>query len=255
MKKNINNLSAADNEGIDNISVDERRNFLKMGLAVTGVFCGGTIISAASAVNRVFASADDYANKYPYKPHYSMVLHVDKCIDCELCMDACVETNSVPDYGWRTMILEREKPNAIGQKREFLPVLCNQCNLPQCTRVCPTKATYKDNTHGIVMMNIKKCIGCMTCQLGCPYNARYFSEVFHAVDKCDFCYKTRLSAGEKTTACSAACPADVRIFGDLSDPSSPVYRTVHQLEKAVWVMRPKAGTKPNIYYTKGWPLS
>ena len=51
--------------------------------------------------------------------------------------------------------------------------------------------------------------------------------------------------------CAEACPAKVRIFGDLSSPSSQVYRTVHQLEKAVWVMRPEAGTKPNIFYTKG----
>lgn len=255
MKKNISNLSPADNEGTENISVDERRDFLKMGLAITGVFCGGTIISATSAVSRVFASAGAYAEKYPYKPHYSMVLQVDFCIDCELCMEACVETNSVPDYGWRTKILEYEMPRALGVKREFIPILCNQCNLPQCARVCPTRATYKDRTHGIVMMDRKKCIGCMTCQLGCPYNARYFNEVFHAVDKCDFCHKERLSAGDDNTSCSEACPADVRIFGDLADPRSRVYRMVHQLEKAVWVMRPKSGTKPNIFYTKGWPLS
>ena len=63
--------------------------------------------------------------------------------------------------------------------------------------------------------------------------------------------KTRLSKGEKLTACSSACPADVRIFGDLASPDSEVYRSVHQLEKVVWVMRAEAGTKPNIFYTKG----
>lgn len=251
MKDKIKQLSNLDNEGIDNISIDERRNFLKMGLAVTGVFCGGTIISAVSTVKKVYASAGEYARKYPYKPHYSMVIHMDRCVDCELCMEACTRTNHVPAYGYRTTILERERPDAIGQKREFIPVLCNQCNLPQCTRVCPTKATYKSKENGIVMMDISKCIGCLTCQMGCPYNARYFNEEFHAVDKCDFCYKSRLSKGKKLSACASACPADVRIFGDLSNPDSPVYQSVHQLEKAVWVLRPEAGTRPNIYYTKG----
>lgn len=251
MKKQNLNLDESKNEGIENISVEERRNFLKMGLTLTGVFAGGTIVSAVSSVDKVYASPGEYKEKYPYKPHYSMVMHGDRCIDCERCMTACSKTNDVPDYGFRTNILEREMPEAIGQKREFIPVLCNHCNVAQCTRVCPTKATYKHPENGIVMMDITKCIGCLTCQLGCPYNARYFNEEIHAVDKCNFCWDTRLSKGEKLTACSSACPADVRIFGDLADPNSPVYRTVHQLEKVVWVLRPKAGTKPNVFYTKG----
>lgn len=239
------------NEGVENVSSQERRDFLKMGLAITGIFAGGTLLSAVSTFNK--ANAADFAKKYPYKPHYSMVMHQDRCIDCERCMEACVATNHVPDVhgAYRTTILEKETPDALGGKREFIPVLCNQCNLPQCTRVCPTKATYKDKTHGIVMMDIKKCIGCLTCQQGCPYNARYFNEHKKAVDKCNFCWDTRLSKGEKDTACAHACPAGVRIFGDLSDQNSEVFKTVHQIEKAVWVLRPEAGTKPNVFYTKG----
>nr|NIS40794.1 4Fe-4S dicluster domain-containing protein [Desulfuromonadales bacterium] len=239
------------NEGVENLPVEERRQFLKMGLTLTGVFAGGTMLSAVSSASKVFASEADYASKYPYKPHYSMVMHVSRCIDCERCKKACAETNHVPDYGYRTTILEKTMPEAAGRKRGFLPVLCNHCNIPQCTRVCPTKATYKNKSNGIVMMDTTKCIGCLTCQMGCPYNARYFHEENLAVDKCNFCFDTRLSKGESLTACSAACPADVRIFGDLSDPYDKVYRQVHQMERAVWVLRPAAGTKPNVFYTKG----
>ena len=85
----------------------------------------------------------------------------------------------------------------------------------------------------------------------CPYNARYYNEETKSVDKCNFCYDTRLSKGETLTACAAACPAKVRIFGDLSDPQSEVYKRVHDLEKAVWVLRPETGVKPNVFYTKG----
>jgi protein NrfC len=168
-------------------------------------------------------------------------------------MEACVATNHVPkEHGaYRTTILEKETPDAVGGKREFIPILCNQCNLPQCTRVCPTKATYKDKTTGIVLMDIKKCIGCLTCQEGCPYNARYFNEEKKAVDKCNFCWDTRLSKGEKDTACAHACPADVRIFGDLSNQEDRVFKIVHQIERPVWVLRPEAGTRPNVFYTKG----
>ena len=243
-------LHESKNEGLDNISVEDRRHFLKMGLALTGVFAGGTILSAVSNVNKVYACTGEFVEHYPYKPHYSMLLNISLCIDCERCKTACTETNDVPAYGFRTMILERNMPHAIGQKREFIPVLCNHCNIPQCTRVCPTKATYKDKTNGIVMMDTSKCIGCLSCQMGCPYNARYFHEEKMAVDKCNFCFDTRLSKGKKTTACASSCPTGTRLFGDMSDPADAVYRQVHQLEKPVWVLRPEAGTKPNVFYTK-----
>jgi len=251
MNLKVKDLDQLNNEGLENLSSTERRHFLKMGLMVTGIFAGGTVLSAVSNAKTAFASSGEFAEKYPYKPHYSMMIHVDRCIDCERCKQACAKTNDVPSYGYRTTILEREVPDAIGQKREFIPVLCNHCNIPQCTRVCPTKATYKDPQTGIVMMNTSKCIGCLTCQMGCPYNARYFHEEKMAVDKCSFCWESRLSKGETLTACAAACPAGARIFGDLSNPKDRVYREVHQLEKTVWVLRPEAGTKPNVFYTRG----
>lgn len=251
MSLNKMQLDKMTDEGVENLSVEERRNFLKMGLLVTGVFAGGTLLSVTSTVNRVYASANEFAEKYPYKPHYSMILHVDRCIDCEKCKAACAETNKVPSYGFRTTVLERPIPDGIDQKREFLPVLCNHCNVPQCTRVCPTKATYKDPRNGIVMVDTKKCIGCLSCQLACPYNARYFNEEKWAVDKCNFCFDTRLSKGEKLTACAAACPAGVRVFGDLSNQNDRVYKEVHTVSRTVWVLRPEAGTKPNVFYTRG----
>lgn len=238
-------------ENSDSILIVERREFLKIGLVITGIFAGGTILSAISNLNKVFASPKGADSNSPYKPHYSMIIRQNRCIDCERCIDACIITNDVPEYGYRTMILQRDVPDAIGQKREFIPVLCNQCNNPPCVRACPVKATYKDKQNGIVMVNYKKCIGCKVCVMACPYNARYFNEEKHSIDKCDFCFDTRLSKGEKLTACAAACPAGVRIFGDLSEPNSEVYKLVHQIEKPVWVIRPEVGAKPNVFYMKG----
>jgi protein NrfC len=229
----------------------ERREFLKLGLIITGVFAGGSLLSVVSQFDKVFASEEEYVQRYPYKPHYSMVIQQDRCIDCERCKKACAETNHVPEYGYRTTVLERYVPDAIGQKREFIPVLCMQCNNPPCVRACPVKATYKDRKNGIVMMNYSRCIGCKTCVEACPYNARYFNEEKHAIDKCNFCFDTRLSRGEALTACAAACPAGVRIFGDLADPESRVFRIVHQIRLPVWVLRPEVGTRPNVFYVKG----
>jgi protein NrfC len=188
---------------------------------------------------------------YPFKPHYGMVIRQGLCIDCERCIEACNQANAVPSYGYRTQILTQKAPNAIGRKLEFIPALCNHCNTPPCVRGCPTHATYKDTQNGIVMMESEKCIGCKACLLACPYEARYFNHEKGASDKCDFCWESRLSKGEKTTACTGVCPSGARIFGDLSNPNHTVYRLVHQLEEMVWVLRPEAGAEPNVFYMKG----
>lgn len=247
-KLNLDDLRA-DSEGAP--TKLERREFLKLGFVITGVLGGSTVLSLVSNLGGALASGSaPGAGEYKYSPHYSMVIRQSLCIDCELCIEACITTNNVPSYGYRTRILEHRDEKAIGRKREFIPVLCNQCNNPPCIRACPTRATYKDKVTGIVMMEYRKCIGCKTCMLACPYNARYFNYDKRAVDKCNFCYDTRLSKGETLTACASVCPTGARTFGILSDPTSKVYRMVHQLETTVYVQRPSAGTEPNVFYMK-----
>jgi protein NrfC len=249
MKQKIN-FDGLRKDKMNKISAMERREFLKLGFAITGVFAGGTVLSMVSNVKKVFASSGEFSKQYPYKPHYGMVIRQGRCIDCERCLEACTTTNNVPPYGFRTTILEKIVPDAVGRKREFIPVLCNQCNDAPCVRACPTRASYKDRKNGIVMIAYEKCIGCKACMLACPYNARYFNDERHSADKCDFCYESRLSNGEELTACADICPAGVRNFGDISDPDSDVYQMIHQIEQTVWVMRAEAGTKPNVFYMK-----
>ena len=246
----IDDLEKLENEGAENLPSEERRRFLRFGLAVTGVFVGGSVLSLTSARNAESAMGPvPESGKFPYSPHYTMVMRQNRCIDCERCMEACVKTNNVPSYGYRTTILQQEREIGKGVKeRVFMPVLCNHCNRPPCVRVCPTTATYKDKKTGIVMMDYKRCIGCKTCMAACPYNARYFKEENRAVDKCNFCFDTRISKGESKTACSAACPAGVRIFGDLTDYNSEAYKLIHKPEKVVWVLRPETGAMPNVFY-------
>lgn len=246
----IKELEEMNPERPETLPSKERRSLLQIGLAVTGVYLGGTVLSLTSARNVFAEDVVPKLGKYPYSPHYTMIIRERLCIDCELCMEACVETNNVPSYGYRTKILEKRR-DIVGGEQEtiFMPVLCNHCNRPPCVRVCPTTATWKDKKTGIVVMKPDRCIGCKTCMTACPYNARYFNEENRAVDKCDFCFNTRLSKGETTTACSEACPADVRVFGDLSDSSSRVFALVHAPETIVWVLRPEAGALPNIFYT------
>jgi protein NrfC len=246
------NLERLNDEGVDSLSVKERRRFLQFGLSISGVFLGGSILSLISANNAqgAFSSGKVPVTEFPYSPHYTMVIRQNRCIDCERCLEACRSTNHVPAHGYRTAILERSIPIAQDQReRVFMPILCNHCNHPPCVRVCPTQATYKDKTNGIVRMDPDKCIGCKTCMAACPYNARYFNEEKRTIDKCNFCYDTKLKeSGGKITACAAACPADVRIFGDLTAPDSDAYKLLHTPGNVFWVLRPETDTLPNVFY-------
>lgn len=246
----IEELEQLESEDLSTLPSEERRKFLKMGLTITGLYLGGTVLSLTSARSASASSVIPEPGKYPYNPHYTMVIRERLCIDCEQCKEACVKTNDVPAYGFRTTILERRR-SLGGEAHEtiFMPVLCNHCNRPPCVRVCPTTATWKDEKTGIVVMKPSRCIGCKTCMTACPYNARYFKEETRAVDKCNFCWDTRLSKGEEVTACVEACPADVRVFGNLADPESRVFKLIHAPETMVWVLRPETGAIPNIFYT------
>lgn len=245
-------LANLHNEGVGGVVSKERRQFLRFGLAVTGVFLGGSILSLTTVqkAQGALRGGQVPVGQFPYSPHYTMVIRQGSCVDCELCLDVCRTTNGVPSYGHRTSILERRVANEEGpNERAFMPVLCNQCNQPHCVRVCPTGATYKDATNGIVRMSPNKCIGCKTCMAACPYNARYYKEEARAIDKCNFCFDTKLKeSGGKMTACSAACPAGVRIFGDLTDPESEAYKLIHTPGNVFWVLRPEHDTLPNIFY-------
>ncbi len=64
MKKHNLDLEQMKPEDAASVSVMERREFLKIGLAITGVFAGGTILSAVSNINSVFASHEERAAKY-----------------------------------------------------------------------------------------------------------------------------------------------------------------------------------------------
>ena len=100
-----------------------------------------------------------------------------------------------------------------------LPVLCNHCENPPCCRACPTKATFKRESDGIVLMDFHRCIGCRFCMAACPFGARSFNfrdprpfvkdtnpefptRMKGVVEKCNFCAE-RLAVG-KLPACVEA---------------------------------------------------
>ena len=146
--------------------------------------------------------------------------------------------------------------------RTYIPIACQHCENPACMKVCPTGATYKDDS-GRVEIDYDKCIGCRMCMAACPYNARVFnwSEPNHDPDfqtghkdvpvrprgvaeKCTLC-KERCDGGDEPM-CVVCCPTSARIYGDLDDPTSEISKVVKQ--KGAYVLLEGKGTSPQVKY-------
>jgi Fe-S-cluster-containing dehydrogenase component len=117
-------------------------------------------------------------------PRWGMVIDLDKCFACQSCTAACRMENNTPPAGpdqterGRAILWNEVLAFVHGEypKVEVLlvPRPCQHCDNPPCVRVCPVKATYK-NEEGIVLVDYERCIGCRMCTVACPYQVRYFN--------------------------------------------------------------------------------
>jgi molybdopterin-containing oxidoreductase family iron-sulfur binding subunit len=279
-----------------------RREFLKIAGASTLLGVGGMSVSALLKENLLEASQVMPDPRALVAKRWGMVVDMSKFKteeDYKRITDACHRIHNVPTIGnpkeevkwiWK----ETYEHAFPGQEDEFLSpeikhmpftVLCNHCDNPPCVRVCPTKATFKRKSDGIVMMDMHRCIGCRFCMAGCPYGARSFNyrdprpsineenalpydsdfvkgegqqilikkgnlsfptRMRGVVEKCTFCYE-RLAIGLKPACVEASQGA--LIFGDLEDPDSEVRKILN--ERYSFRRKPELGTQPSVYYILG----
>lgn len=247
-----------------------RKDFLKF-MAGSAVLAGvGSVVNAA--VGGKQAASDNGSGKQ----RWGMVIDVRKCREergCDACIRACHRAHNVPQVKYKkhevkwlwneksSHVFPHQDGDDLGKTlAETLPVLCNHCTKPSCTRVCPTGATWK-RADGIVMMDYHRCIGCRYCMAACPYGSRSFNfedprpcltninpdyptRTAGVVEKCNFC-EERLAIG-KLPACVDACPKSALLFGDLNDEQSSVRRLLR--ERFSLQRRPELGGGPSIFY-------
>jgi molybdopterin-containing oxidoreductase family iron-sulfur binding subunit len=257
-----------------------RRNFLKIaGISALGVGAK-PVLDTFAAVGYGPAEPEPIlktGEKAFTATQWAMVVDTRKIKshkDLEPLFEACHRVHNVPD-----MPIKRHKIKWIwpeefhhafpGLHSQFIsekthhtpfPVLCNHCENPPCVRVCPTKATFKRESDGVVVMDYHRCIGCRFCLAACPYGARsfnfldpqeYIQEVnlkfarrtIGVVEKCNFC-EERLAEGLKPACVEAS--NGILTFGDLYDPESEVRKLIGEN----FTIRRKIhlGTSPAVYY-------
>jgi molybdopterin-containing oxidoreductase family iron-sulfur binding subunit len=213
---------------------------------------------------------------------YAYALDISRCIGCRRCVYACVEENNQsrdPQIQWiRVLSMEKEKgvdlshadpyyhPAEVPEEGHFyVPVQCQHCENPPCTKVCPTGATWTEK-DGIVVIDYDWCIGCRYCMAACPYGARHFNwteptiprneinpnthylgnrpRPKGVVEKCTFCIQ-RTREG-RYPACEEVCPVGARKFGNLLDKESEIRYIIEH--KRVFVLKEELNTVPRFFY-------
>lgn len=216
---------------------NKRRLFLKCACA--------TAVGAVGSTKLIAAQSDTKTDDTEAEVNYALIHDETKCIGCEVCVDACRETNNVPEGVSR---LEIVKTGPFGEYPDqyfsFSRKSCQQCDGTPCVNVCPTGAAYKDPKTGIVSVDSWKCVGCMYCIAACPYQIRFINPVTKAADKCDFCKETRLKEG-KSPACVAACPTKALVFGNLKDPDSEIVKVLKTTPN--YRSKTDLGTRPKLF--------
>ncbi|MDR1014811.1 MAG: 4Fe-4S dicluster domain-containing protein [Coriobacteriales bacterium] len=202
---------------------------------------------------------------------YGMVIDTKRCVGCHTCSMACKMENNLPNDNWwcRIHTVGGQNMDSPGGSwpnlfLSYLPINCQHCENPACTKVCPVGATYKDEETGVVHQDYDKCIGCRMCIAACPYTGvrsfnweepKYYLDFAvgdanvsahqkHTAEKCTFC--THRLARSEEPACVVGCLAIARHFGDLNDPTSEVAKLI--ASRAYKQIKPEEGTNPSVYY-------
>ena len=199
------------------------------------------------------------------KTKLGLVIDLDTCVGCQGCVTNCKEWNTgghsapLTDYNpygdgvdgvWFNRVHTFSCGDDTNATTVHFPKSCLHCEAPDCVTVCPTGASYKRESDGIVLVNHDKCIGCKLCSWACAYGAREFDVDEGVMKKCTLCidriYNENLDEEDRKPACVLTCPSKARHFGDLGDPNSDVSKLV--AERGGYDLMPEMGFKPTNKY-------
>ncbi len=148
------------------------------------------------------------------KPNKRIYVDERWCLGCHLCEYYCAFANSGQKDMARALQgieinprIQIEEQNGIS-----FAVSCRHCEEPLCVKGCITGALSIND--GVISIDQKKCVGCYTCILSCPYGAIMPDKSKNGgsvVQKCELCLNN--SVGEP--ACVLGCPNRAIVFEEV----------------------------------------
>ncbi|UCE95468.1 MAG: 4Fe-4S dicluster domain-containing protein [Candidatus Bathyarchaeota archaeon] len=123
----------------------------------------------------------------------------EKCVGCSICEFACSweKENKLNPLKSRIRILR-------GPPFIHLATTCRQCEDTPCIRACPEDALYQSKETGAILVDNKKCNGCMWCLEACEYGTIRYDKDIETVVICDLC--------DGDPKCKEMCPEEAIDF-------------------------------------------
>ncbi len=209
---------------------------------------------------------------------YGMLIDINRCIGCDICVKACKDENRAPhppyniaqpepsygyareSFGWPNtpqaimpwvayghlwMSLDEHIHGVFPNIQvRYHPQPCMHCQNAPCISASINAAVYQ-RPDGIVLIDPEKGQGEIHLVNACPYNRIYYNTKTQIPQKCTFCAHL-IDLGE-LPRCVEACPLHVIIFGDLDDENSVLVKKIQALNAKPLQHVPD--TNPAIYYT------
>jgi len=112
-----------------------------------------------------------------------LTIDPERCTGCRLCETVCSihhEKMFAPEKA-RIHIAKWENEGI------YMPIVCQQCDLPICETVCPMHAIKRDPKTEAIIVDEKTCVGCRLCVQFCPFGGIAIDEETKKITKCDLC--------------------------------------------------------------------
>lgn len=181
-----------------------------------------------------------------------LIVDVAKCCNCQNCTMAVKDeyvgndfpgyTAALPSAGRNLLVIDRYiRGSGSMVDVAYVPRMCNHCDNAPCIKA-GTGAVYKRD-DGIVIIDPVKAKGRKDIVASCPYGEISWNEEAQLPQQWIFDAHL-LDQGWKEPRCTQACPTGALIALKTSDDE--MARLVEK--DGLTVLKPKAGTKPRVYY-------